>query len=112
MGLSIHLYLYFGIKLQLMDRLWIRKSGLPSVHPFSCLTQGGDCDVTTGNSRLDEVRNSWESTGIINIDLFFTPNKLLKEKGEDAKKMWTDELKKTEKELNSLFIDGELHDKN
>ena len=36
----------------------------------------------------------------------------LKEKGEDAKKMWTDELKKTEKELNSLFIDGELHDKN
>ena len=46
-----------------------------------CLTQGGDCDVTTGNSRLDEVRNSWESTGIINIDLFFTPNKLLKEKG-------------------------------
>ena len=36
----------------------------------------------------------------------------LKEKGEEAKKMWTDELKKTEKELNSLFIDGELHDKN
>ena len=77
-----------------------------------CLTQGGDCDVTTSNSRLDEVRNSWESTGIININLYFSPNKFLKEKGEDAKKRWTDELKKTEKELNSLFIDGELHDKN
>ena len=48
-----------------------------------CLTQGGDCDATTSNSRLDEVRNSWKSTGIINIDLSFTPNKLLKEKGED-----------------------------
>ena len=39
-------------------------------------------------------------------------DEILKEKGEDHKKMWTDELKKTEKELNSLFIDGELHDKN
>ncbi len=48
-----------------------------------CLTQGGDCDVTTGNSRLDEVRNSWESTGITNINLYFSPYKLLKEKGED-----------------------------
>ena len=48
-----------------------------------CLTQGGDCDVTTGNSRLDEVRNSWESTDIININLHFSPYKLLKEKGED-----------------------------
>ena len=48
-----------------------------------CLTQGGDCDETTSDSRLDEVRNSWESTGIININLHFSPYKLLKEKGED-----------------------------
>ena len=48
-----------------------------------CLTQGGDCDVTTGDSRLDEVRNSWKSTNITNINLFFSPHKLLKEKGED-----------------------------
>ena len=40
----------------------------------------------------------------------WTKDMTLKEKGEDQK-MWTDELKKTEKELNSLFIDGELHDK-
>ena len=32
-----------------------------------CLTQGGDCDITTGNSRLDEVRSSWKATGINNI---------------------------------------------
>ena len=48
-----------------------------------CLTQGGDCDVTTNINRLDEVRNSWKSTGINNINLFFSPNKFLKEKGED-----------------------------
>jgi len=48
-----------------------------------CLTQGGDCDETTSDSRLDEVRNSWKSTGITNINLYFSPYKLLKEKGED-----------------------------
>jgi len=48
-----------------------------------CLTQGGDCDITTSNSRLNEVRNSWESTLIKNVDLFFSGNKFLKEKGED-----------------------------
>ena len=47
------------------------------------IAQGGDCDVTTSNNRLDEVRNSWESTDIININLHFSPYKLLKEKGED-----------------------------
>jgi predicted NUDIX family NTP pyrophosphohydrolase len=24
-----------------------------------CLTQGGDCDPTTGVDRIDEVKNSW-----------------------------------------------------
>jgi len=48
-----------------------------------CLTQGGDCDKTTNSSRLDEIRNSWESTDISNVDLFFSPYKFLKEKGED-----------------------------
>ncbi len=48
-----------------------------------CLTQGGDCDETTSDSRLNEVRNSWKSTGVTNVNLFFSPNKFLKEKGED-----------------------------
>ena len=48
-----------------------------------CLTQGGDCDETTSDSRLKEVCNSWESTGVNNVNLFFSPNKFLKEKGED-----------------------------
>ena len=48
-----------------------------------CLTQGGDCDATTSNSRLDEVRDSWKSADVENVTLHFTPNKLLKEKDED-----------------------------
>ena len=48
-----------------------------------CLTQGGDCDETTNFNRLDEVRDSWESTNITNVNLHFSPNKFLKEKGED-----------------------------
>tara|TARA_R110000824_G_scaffold165421_1_gene342012 strand:+ start:3269 stop:3901 length:633 start_codon:yes stop_codon:yes gene_type:complete len=48
-----------------------------------CLTQGGDCDETTSFNRLDEVCDSWKSTNITNVDLYFSPNKFLKEKGED-----------------------------
>ena len=36
-----------------------------------CLTQGGDYDVTTDNSRLNEARNSWKSTKVNNINLHF-----------------------------------------
>ena len=48
-----------------------------------CLTQGGDCDKTTSAERLKEVKKSWESTNIINIELFFTKFKYLKDLGED-----------------------------
>lgn len=48
-----------------------------------CLTQGGNCDITTSDSRLNEVLNSWKSTNSPNTNLFFTSNKILKEKGED-----------------------------
>jgi len=48
-----------------------------------CLTQGGDCDETTSHDRLNEVRNSWNASDISNVNLFFSPNKFLKEQGED-----------------------------
>jgi len=48
-----------------------------------CLTQGGDCDKTTNNDRLKEVVNSWKITKVDNVNLFFSPNKFLKERGED-----------------------------
>ena len=54
-----------------------------TVFHILCLTQGGDCDTTTGESRLDEVRNSWDTANVENAMWYFTKNRLLKEKGED-----------------------------
>jgi LmbE family N-acetylglucosaminyl deacetylase len=48
-----------------------------------CLTQGGDCDITTDSNRLNETKRSWNSTKTTNIDLHFTPYKFLKDLGED-----------------------------
>ena len=48
-----------------------------------CLTQGGDCDLTTGIGRIAEVKNVWKRSNINNFSLYFTNNKLLKELGED-----------------------------
>jgi len=48
-----------------------------------CLTQGGDCDVTTSNKRLDEVRNVWKVSGASNYNLLFTSTDLLKNRDID-----------------------------
>jgi len=48
-----------------------------------CLTQGGDCDSTTNEARLNEVRNSWDVTKINNIQLYFSNQTFLKDLGED-----------------------------
>ena len=48
-----------------------------------CLTQGGDCDDTTGKNRLKEVENSWKTANTKNTIIDFTDHKYLKEIGED-----------------------------
>ena len=49
-----------------------------------CLTQGGDCDVTTSSKRLREVEVCWEQlTTCTNVGLYFTPVKFLKDWTED-----------------------------
>ena len=48
-----------------------------------CLTQGGDCDTTTGIDRIQEVINSWKSTPASNYSLHFSGVKFLKELGVD-----------------------------
>lgn len=48
-----------------------------------CLTQGGDCDSTTGTIRKDEVINSWKASGAKNYSLHFSPVKFLKDMGTD-----------------------------
>lgn len=63
-----------------------------------CLTQGGDCDVTTNASRLDEVRNSWTELDSDNFNLYFTPYKFLKDLGEDE---WVNYLEKNFTDVKS-----------
>jgi LmbE family N-acetylglucosaminyl deacetylase len=48
-----------------------------------CLTQGGDCDTTTGINRVQEVRNAWSISGVSNYSLHFSDVKYLKERGVD-----------------------------
>lgn len=56
----------------------------PGTHfDILCLTQGGDCDATTNESRLTEVQNVWSKSNANNFSLYFTNYKLLKELGED-----------------------------
>jgi hypothetical protein len=47
------------------------------------LTQGGDCDTTTGVDRIQEVKNSWSVSEVDNYSLYFSGVKFLKEKGVD-----------------------------
>lgn len=48
-----------------------------------CLTQGGDCDLTTSVKRIDEVINTWAATSASNYSLHFSGAKFLKERGVD-----------------------------
>lgn len=48
-----------------------------------CLTQGGDCDSTSGLDRIREVESSWNESKTTNFSLQFTPYKYLKELEED-----------------------------
>ena len=58
-----------------------------------CLTAGGDFDPTTKLSRHDEVRDAWKAISAkTNIELFFSPHKMIKDAGVDA---WINYIEKT-----------------
>lgn len=48
-----------------------------------CLTQGGDCDKTTGSDRIQEVLDAWSITDSENFTLHFSDTRLLKDKDVD-----------------------------
>jgi LmbE family N-acetylglucosaminyl deacetylase len=63
-------------------------SGVVLKHPDTqfdilCLTQGGDCDSTSGDTRIREVIESWSTTSATNYSLYFSGTKYLKEKAVD-----------------------------
>jgi LmbE family N-acetylglucosaminyl deacetylase len=47
------------------------------------VSQGGDCDESTGHHRLEEVSNVWKTAGVNNIKFQFTPHKFVKELEEE-----------------------------
>ena len=48
-----------------------------------CLTQGGDCDKTTGSDRIQEVLDAWSVVDSQNYTLHFSDARLLKDKDVD-----------------------------
>ena len=48
-----------------------------------CLTQGGDCDASTGAKRIQEVVAAWSVSGAFNYALHFSDVKFLKQRGVD-----------------------------
>jgi LmbE family N-acetylglucosaminyl deacetylase len=56
----------------------------PDTHfDILCLTEGGDCDVTTNSTRQTEVQNAWAAAGIRNYTLHFSDVTFLKQRGVD-----------------------------
>jgi len=48
-----------------------------------CLTEGGYCDVTTSQSRHQEVRDAWSRSRVVNYSLYFSDVPIFKVKGID-----------------------------
>ena len=56
----------------------------PDTHfDILCLTEGGYCDVTTSQSRHQEVRDAWSRSGVTNYSLYFSDVPVFRVRGID-----------------------------
>lgn len=56
----------------------------PGTHfDILCLTQGGMMDKTTGEHRIQEIRNTWKKAGVKNVSLYFSDYKFLNDMRTD-----------------------------
>lgn len=56
----------------------------PDTHfDILCLTEGGYCDITTSQSRHQEVRDAWSRSGVVNYSLYFSDVPIFKVRGID-----------------------------
>jgi LmbE family N-acetylglucosaminyl deacetylase len=78
-----------------------------TIFDILCLSNGGDCDDTTGVDRLDEVHNFWEGS-TSNVNLYFSNNKFLRERKEEEWVNWieTKFLKNTS--YDCIFITSDI----
>jgi LmbE family N-acetylglucosaminyl deacetylase len=58
-----------------------------TIFDIVCLSNGGDCDTTTGVDRLNEVKNFWEGSNS-NVNLYFSENRFLRERKEEEWVNW------------------------
>ena len=68
------------------------------------LAQGGDCDPSTNELRLDEVKNVWKKSECNNIDIKFTEYSLIKELTEDK---WINMIEKYLDDVDAIFLPNE-----
>lgn len=55
-----------------------------TIFDILCLTGGGDFDPSTLINRHEEVKNAWKIANVPNVNLFFSPYRMLKELGQDG----------------------------
>lgn len=68
------------------------------------LAQGGDCDPSTSEKRLDEVRSVWKKSGCKNIELCFTDQTLIRELSEDK---WINKIEQRLAGVDAIFLPNE-----
>jgi len=79
-----------------------------TVFDVLCLTEGGDCDVTTSKSRHNEVLDSWKCSNVNNHNLYFSSAKFLSDKKMDQ---WVDYIEKSYTNVNKydcIMVPSEL----
>lgn len=68
------------------------------------LAQGGDCDPSTGVTRLNEVQKVWEKSECKNIKLHFTDNVYIKDLSEDR---WINKIEQYLNEVDAIMLPNE-----
>jgi LmbE family N-acetylglucosaminyl deacetylase len=71
------------------------------------LAQGGDCDDSTGEKRLEEVRNVWKAAQCTNLEIINTPHKYIKELSEDKWIHFIESILTSEGPFDVIFIPNE-----
>lgn len=72
-----------------------------TIFDIVCLSNGGDCDTTTGTSRLDEVKDFW--SGVDNVNLYFSDCNFLREKKEEEWVNWIETKFLKETSYDAIF---------
>lgn len=81
----------------------------PDTHfDILCLTQGGFCDVTTGEARHKEVEDAWSVSNVINYRLYFSDEAVLRNKGIEEWVKYIEDTFTHKHTYNCLLVPSEF----